>query len=134
MRFLLIFLMMITFSTQGSDVLAGAKYSIKEMTLQVETALNNRRDRYDMLEDLKNHGVVGENNQGYVEMLEKKPEAENLVNKENYDRRLIYQTIAEQNNLGDALETIEKVFAQVQREKASKGHKIQTEDGEWKKK
>jgi uncharacterized protein YdbL (DUF1318 family) len=112
-------------------VWAQTKYDIKEMTPEVQAALDNRRNRFDKLQVLKAKGTIGENNRGYVEVLNPNQEAEALVQAENKDRRLIYQTIERQNNLTNALETIEKVFAQVQRDKASSGEKIQEESGRW---
>jgi len=113
----------------GSIVLSGMvslaaaqeNYSIKEMTTKVEQALDGRRNRYDELSVLKASGIIGENNQGYVEVLKEGKEVQSLVDAENQDRRVIYQTIAEQNDLMDARKTIEKVFAQVQRDKAQSG-------------
>ena len=110
---------------------ADGKYDIKEMTPEVKAALENRRGRFDRLKELKAKGAVGENNRGYVEALSDDPDAQSLVESENQDRRIIYQTIEAQNNLAGAMETIEKVFAQVQRDKASPGDKIQNENGEW---
>ena len=110
---------------------AQGKYSIKEMTPEVQTALDNRRDRFDQLRNLKAKGVIGENNRGYVELLTSDATAKDLVDAENRDRTLIYKTIETQNNLIDALATIEKVFAQVQSDKASPGDKIQDENGHW---
>jgi len=114
-----------------AGVSPGAQYEIKEMTPEVKTALENRRNRFDQLQAFETQGVLGENNRGYVDVLQHHPEARALAEVENKDRRTIYQTIAQQNNLTDALETIEKVFAEVQREKASPGKKIQREDGRW---
>ena len=118
---------------------AQSKYSIKEMTPEVEAALQNRRDRFDQLKELKQKGIIGENNKGYIEVLtsvaDEVPssleEAQSLVQSENQDRQVIYQTIARQNDLKEAVDTIEKVFAQVQRDKAQPGDKIQDEDGQW---
>ncbi len=112
-------------------VLAQGKYSIKEMTPQVQGALENRRDRFDKLKELKASGAIGENNQGYVQVLAKGEGADEIVSAENADRKLIYEAIAKQNELQGALDTIEKVFAQVQRDKATAGDKIQTEAGDW---
>jgi len=106
-----------------------ATYSIKEMTPEVQGALENRRARYEDLRQLKNAGAVGENNQGYVEALS--ADAQAIVSAENTDRKVIYVTIAQQNNLQGALATIEKVFAQVQRDKAEPGDKIQEDNGTW---
>lgn len=110
---------------------AQTKYSIKEMTPEVQAALDARRNRYDTLREYKQKGLVGENNRGYVEALGSDAEAAALATSESADRKVIYQTIAQQNNLGDALATIEGVFAQVQRDKAEAGDKIQNEAGQW---
>lgn len=109
-------------------------YDIKTMTPEVEQALMSRRDRYDHIVELKNQGAIGENNKGYVEALKENEEVQAVVDAENKDRRVIYKTIADQNGLMDALSTIEKVFAQVQREKAEPSEMIQLDDGSWIKK
>jgi len=114
-----------------SFVMAGT-YDIKEMTPQVKAALDGRRERNDQLRSLKNKLIVGENNQGYVQILIEGQGGQGLVNAENYDRKIIYLAIVEQNNLGpDALKTVEKVFAQERRERAQPGDKIQDEAGDW---
>ncbi len=112
---------------------AGAqqRYTIKEMTPEVTSALEGRRNRYEKLQQFKKSGDIGENNRGYVEAFSKEREAQEIVRLENTDRSVIYKTIARQNNLTEALGTIEKVFAQTQRENAQSGDKIQTEDGRW---
>ena len=110
---------------------AEGKYSIKEMTPEVQAALDNRRDRFEKLKQFKARGVVGENNHGYVEVLGNDILGKAVVDAENKDRKIIYQTIAEQNDLKGAVDVIEKVFAQVQRDKAASGDKIQQEDGSW---
>lgn len=115
----------------GHQSFAQGKYSIKEMTPQVTEALENRRDRYEELANLKQEGLVGENNQGYIHVFEGRPDVEAIANAENRDRKIIYQTIAEQNGLVDAIGTIEEVFAQVQRDKAQAGDRIQSPDGSW---
>ena len=122
--FVLLFLLIVT----GNGY---AQYDIKEMTPEVKSALENRKQRFDQLRALKAQGAIGENNRGYVEALETGPAIQSIVDTENQDRKFIYKTIQEQNNLTNAIETIEKVFARVQREKAAPGDKIQNEDGQW---
>jgi uncharacterized protein len=108
----------------------AATYDIKEMTPEVKAALDGRRGRFDELKALKAQGAIGENNKGYVEAL--KSEGQSVVDAENRDRRFIYTTIVAQNGLpADALSTVEAVFAQVQRDKASSGDKIQDASGSW---
>lgn len=115
----------------GRPAFAEDKYNIKEMTPEVRAALDGRRDRFDQLKALKGQGAIGENNQGYVQALTGDASAKGTADAENSDRRVIYKTIEQQNNLTNAMETIEKVFAQVQRDKANPGDKIQNEDGSW---
>ena len=113
-------------------VMASGAYDLREVTPQVQSALDARRSRFDELKTLKTQGVVGENNRGYVEVVGEGSQAKALVDAENVNRALIYQAIVEQNNLGkDALATVEGVFAGVQREKASPGEKIQDVSGTW---
>lgn len=110
---------------------AEAKYSLKEMTPEVSAALDARRSRFENLADLKSKGMVGEDNRGYVKALVSAPEVEAVVEAENKDRAVVYTTIAGQNNLAAEMATIEKVFAEVQRDKAKPGEKIQDANGQW---
>lgn len=110
---------------------AEAKYSLKEMTPEVSAALEARRARFDNLADLKSKGMAGEDDRGYVKALVSAPEVEAVVDAENNDRKLVYTTIAQQNNLAAEMATIEKVFAEVQRDKAKPGEKIQDANGQW---
>ncbi|MBF0620114.1 MAG: DUF1318 domain-containing protein [Candidatus Omnitrophica bacterium] len=116
-------------------VLGGAafaqSYDIKNKTPAVTSALDARKARFAELKALKAQGLVGENNQGYVQALGG-ADAGAIVSAENQDRRLIYKAIVEQNGLADsALSTVEGVFAGVQRNKASSGEKVQDESGAW---
>ncbi len=111
----------------------AASYDIKEMTPEVKSALDSRRARNEQLRSLKAQGIIGENNNGYVQVLKPDSEADGLVVAENQDRKVIYQTIVAQNNLpADALSTVEHVFAQVQRDKAAVRDPVQDESGNWK--
>lgn len=113
----------------------AASYDIKEMTPAVKASLDARRSRFEQLSSLKSQGKIGENNSGYVEVLSGGDGAGDVVNAENKDRKFIYHAIVEQNGLPeDALATVEKVFAQVQRDKAAAGDSIQDESGNWIKK
>lgn len=99
----------------------------------------NRDDlnRYQLL------GIIGENNQGGVVLLN--PEkvqknrldfVNNLVKEENADRDIIMQrVIATQEKLSDeTLPKLRKIFAAMNRDKAAKGVMIQNEQGAWTKK
>ena len=115
----------------GAAMATGA-YDIKEMTPPVKAALEGRKSRYADLKEFKKQGIVGENNRGYVTAIGAAAGVSKLVEAENADRKAIYQAIIEQNELtGNALATVEQVFAKVQRDKAEPGEKIQDEDGKW---
>jgi uncharacterized protein YdbL (DUF1318 family) len=109
----------------------AAQYDLKEITPAVQTALENRRSRFSELEDLKQKGLLGENNKGYVEALKSGDNAQAIAAAENKDRKTIYKAIAEQNNLSHAFDVIESVFAKVQRDKAQSGVMVQNPDGTW---
>ena len=131
-RFLFIVFFLMGSGVLGMPRVGLAAYDIQEMTPQVKAALDSRRERFDELRKLKEKGIIGENNQGYVELLTENDEAKILVKEENKDRRLIYKTIIQQNNLAEEeLEKVEKAFAQVQKEKANPGDKIQDAGGKW---
>lgn len=120
--------------TAASICLAG-DYDFKEMTPEIEQALKNRQTRYQVLQDLKQEGAVGENNKGYVTDLKENPKASALTADENRDRRIIYEALAKQNALGNTgLLEVQKAFAEVQSEKAGAGDMVQSASGDWEKK
>ena len=124
-------LLMVLSLLKGPLPVVLAQYEIKEMTPELKTALDSRRARKAKLDEFKQKGVLGENNYGYVEVLSADSEAKSLADAENSDRKVIYETIAKQHNLAGAMDTIEKVFAQEQRDRAQSGDKIQDESGRW---
>ena len=109
----------------------AADYSLREITPQVQAALDARKERFSRLNELKAKGIIGENNQGYVSALEENNAAEKLADAENQNRRVVYKAIATQNGLKGKIDIIEKVFAQIKREKANSGEMIQLETGDW---
>jgi uncharacterized protein len=124
--------MMAVMFVAGMAGQAMAQYEIKVMTPVVKSALEGRKARFGELKALKAQGVLGENNRGYVTALSGGTAVEEIAASENTDRKAVYQAIIEQNSLGaGAMATVEKVFAGVQRERASAGDKVQDEQGEW---
>ena len=115
---------------------AGAEeYSIKIMTPAIQQAVQNRQSRYDELQGLKSQGFIGENNRGYVTVLQNQGGAQAVADAENADRQTIYGAIVEQNALGAAgMAKVQTVFAEVQRERAQPGDHIQMPAGDWVKK
>ena len=109
---------------------------LKFTTPEVQKAIDSRRSRFDYLKKFKAQGLIGEDKEGHLTVLGSGPEVDevgNLVEMENRDRETIYTAIVDQNNLSaDAIAAIRSTFAEVQREKADPGEKIQLPSGEWK--
>ena len=111
------------------------QYDIKTMTPEVHKALQNRHARYAEIQQQKEAGLIGENNQGLLQALKDPSSTAGLIGAENADRLRIYDEIVKQNNLApSSLPQIQAVFAEVQREKAKPGETIQLPSGEWTKK
>jgi uncharacterized protein YdbL (DUF1318 family) len=97
-----------------------------------------RRLRMGEIQDLKNGHVIGENRDGYLEIVEHPTDvgyntyAANLVKDENTDRTQLYLDNAQQQ--GKPLEIIEHDYAHQWAERAYPGEYIQDADGQWKKK
>lgn len=119
----------------AASVCFAADYDYKTMTPDIEKALKNRQSRYYQLQSLKQEGVIGENNKGYVTNLKDSATAATLTEAENRDRRVLYEALAEQNKLGsNGLLEIQRAFAEVQHEKAGLGDMVQSSSGAWEKK
>jgi uncharacterized protein YdbL (DUF1318 family) len=129
--YLVIFGVSLSFLGFHPGAVSADTYNIKVMTPQINRALDSRRERFEKLQKSKKKIAIGENNRGYVEALKKDDATVKMVQEENKDRKVIYQAIADQNDLSDAIGIIEEVFAEVQRNKAESGHKYQTVTGEW---
>jgi uncharacterized protein YdbL (DUF1318 family) len=116
----------------SSFAFAEQSYDLKEMTPKVTKALENRKARYSELQKLKSEGTIGESKQGFLDVFLAPLEISKIVLDENRDRKVIYQAIVDQNDLGPAgMGKIQEVFAEVQRGKARPGEKIQLSSGEW---
>ena len=120
----------------AASLCMAANYDFKQMTPEIQLALKGRQSRYHELQSLKQAGVIGENNKGYVTNLKDGDSAAGaLAASENSDRRVIYEALAEQNKLGNTgLLEVQKAFAEVQDGKASPGERIQSAAGDWKRK
>src|SRR3989338_1427571 len=131
----IIFLMMLIGSFSMSVVAWAAQYDIREKTPQIQQALSGRQARYGELQQLKSQGMIGENNQGFVQAMGNGPGVGEIVNAENRDRQVIYQAIVVQNQFGSGgYPQVTMVFAEVQRDKTAPGDPIQLPSGEWVKK
>ncbi|MBM4079720.1 MAG: DUF1318 domain-containing protein, partial [Planctomycetes bacterium] len=108
-------------------------------------AMQSREFNKDDIELFKATGFVGENNEGYLTVLETddlKKDAKYaafvkaIVDEENADRRVIMERVIEVNETfsNADLPTVQKVFASMNRDQAKKGWMVQLDDGRWVKK
>jgi len=89
-------------------------------------------DRKPTIDKMKEKGVIGENNKGYLEFVGNARESEDVINAENADRRTVYQAIAKKNN--ESIEVVQKGRAVQIAERAKAGEWLQDENGKWHKK
>jgi len=86
-------------------------------------------ERLPAIKALKDKGLVGENNLGYLEFIGSQKENQNLIDAENNDRRLVYEAIAKQQNT--TIELVGKHRAIQIAEKAQPGDWLQDATGKW---
>jgi len=110
---------------------------------QVIRALQRSSFNKDDLDSWKQQGVLGENNEGGLTLLDRKRVApaqvafvDNLIAEENADRAVVMARVIETNEkLSEKdLPRVKKMFAALNRDKAPVGHMIQFDDGTWVKK
>ncbi len=100
-------------------------------TVAFSQGLRDRmKERLPAILELKNKGVVGENNLGYLDFINNKKEKEDVVNAENKDREVLYQAMAKKNQEA-SVETVGQLAAASLAEKASPGHWLQDKTGKW---
>lgn len=85
--------------------------------------------RIPAITDLKNRGIVGENNQGFLSFLNKGKEQESLVAAENNDRKAVYQALAKKNSVN--ADVIGQRRAAQLFERGVKGQWYQNAGGKW---
>ncbi|HTB81165.1 MAG TPA: YdbL family protein [Opitutaceae bacterium] len=99
-------------------------------TTRAEGVRARMEQRLPALDALKARGVVGENNQGFVEVRgEGDAEAAKLVADENQDRTVVYANIAQR--FGATAEEVGRKRAHKIAENSAPGVWLQTSDGTW---
>jgi uncharacterized protein YdbL (DUF1318 family) len=89
-------------------------------------------ERLPTIRALKDKGLVGENNKGYLEFVSSKQENADVVEAENKDRKKVYEAIAKQQ--GTTVELVGKHRAIQLAKKAKPGEWLQDANGKWYKK
>jgi uncharacterized protein YdbL (DUF1318 family) len=120
---------------------AEADVDINISTPAIRNLKQAIKGRFSSLQPFYKKGVIGENNQGYLEIrdtgdlgLKEKSQVKGLVDAENKDRRALYEEIIRANNLDSkVLPEVEKKFANSWRNQAAgRGWWTQQDDGSWK--
>lgn len=86
-------------------------------------------NRLPVIEDLKARGIVGENNQGFLEFRPGKSEKKEVVAAENQDRLIVYEAIAKKQ--GTTVELVGRRRALQIAERAKPGEWLQDASGTW---
>jgi uncharacterized protein YdbL (DUF1318 family) len=111
---------------------APSKANDEQSSIEVA---KNRRLRAPEIQQLKHDRIIGENRDGYLEVVRKPADpkalayAEGIVNAENNDRAFLYLASAQTQN--KPLELIESDYAQRWSDRALPGEWVQKEDGTW---
>lgn len=90
---------------------------------------NRMKNRLPSIVALKQQGVIGETNRGYLAFVGKARENAAVVQAENKDRRTVYSAIAKQQ--GVSTEVVEKRRAIQIAERAGRGQWLQDKKGQW---
>ncbi len=109
----------------GCGLLAAANSSLADES-DIKARMKARLPKIDAL---MARGIIGENNQGYLEYRgNKKPDAD-MIAAVNRDRKIVYQAIA--SKLGTTVDKVGSRRARQIRENAEPGTWIQEPDGQW---
>jgi len=87
------------------------------------------KQRLQVIAELKEKGIAGETNRGYIGFVTDVSAWEEVIEAENRDRKAIYTHFAKQQKT--SLEVVEKVQARRKAEKADPGEFYQNPDGMW---
>lgn len=96
---------------------------------QAQGVRERMKDRLPAIVELKNRGIIGENNRGYLEFIGDNREEEAMISEENRDRSAVYDAIAKQQ--GSEAETVGQRRAIQIAERAGTGDWLQDENGNW---
>lgn len=86
-------------------------------------------ERQPAISSLKDNGIVGESNRGYLEFVGHKRESEGLVNEENADRKKVYENIGQKTGVDS--EAVGRRRAAQIGQNAPQGHFFQDSTGKW---
>jgi uncharacterized protein YdbL (DUF1318 family) len=98
-------------------------------TLYAASIKDQMAARIPTINNLKDSGLIGENNTGYLEYRSGQQPEQEVVNGENSDRQKVYGAIAKKEGVSPVL--VGQRRAQMIAEKGKPGHWYQAENGKW---
>ena len=110
-------------------VLVGICLWVAQGLAAAEDIKEQMKARLPTIVDLKERGIVGENNKGYLEFRSDTKGQEDVVAAENRDRRQVYSAIAAEQGTTEQL-VGERRAGQIA-QKAAPGQWIQDSSGSW---
>lgn len=114
-------------------LLFGLGLSASLFGATVQELTQRMQERLPDIIELKEEGLIGENNKGYLEARgDLTPAQTELIGAENDDRRAIYAKVADQQ--GTKAEVVGKIRARQIQQREPAGFWVQAEDGTWKRK
>jgi hypothetical protein len=109
------------------EIVSNQKVSLTDVPK--DEIIARMKARLPAIEQLKNAGVVGENNIGYLQVRDDSADTKNAVDTENNDRKQVYAAIAAKN--GTSVELVGKRRAIKIAKEAGKDQWLQNDKGEW---
>jgi hypothetical protein len=116
-----------TFLTILTFVLIG--FFIVGVSASADDIKTRMKKRLPVIKALKAEGIVGEDNQGYLQFVGGKKEKADVIAAENNDRKTVYAAIAKQQ--GTTAELVGKRRAMQIAKKANPGEWVQDASGKW---
>ena len=114
----------------SSLILPSAYADEEEWTPEAKDAAYRRRDRRTELNTFESQGILGESNNALVVSRSAGNErSQQVMNEENSDRNIIYQSIAKKRQTSVA--DVQKVYAERLRGRLASGTPVQNADGSW---
>lgn len=98
-------------------------------TVQSASIKERMASRIPTINTLKDQGVIGENNKGFLEFRKNSTSHQQLVADENKDRGTVYKAIAKQQ--GASPKVVGQRRAKMIVEAGKTGHLFQKNDGSW---
>ncbi|MCF7870067.1 MAG: YdbL family protein [Candidatus Omnitrophica bacterium] len=105
-------------NTQMNSILGIAAVYAED---NLSEAIERRKQRAAKIKDFFNKGYIGENRNGYLELIKNETPSQirEVIAKENKDRKVIYENTAKKNNT--KLSAVEKIFFKDHYQRAPSG-------------